>query len=209
MDPTFDIGSYNVTPITYQHLLLENRHDGKQPSMIGPVLVHDKKTTETYSTFAGTIKTFRPGLSEVLSFGTDGEKPLIDGFKNNFDRSVNLLCILHLKKNVERKLLDLGISGNVKQDILADVFGKRSGNVFESGLADAPSRENFQQQLEQLKENFRKQKQKNSLIASSVQYGRERAWVAPRTNLQQTGRRRQMVLSKTLLEGKIAERKFP
>ena len=137
-------------------MLLENKHDGKQPSMIGPVLVHDKNTTETYSIFAGTIKTLRPCLSEVLSFGTDSEKPLIDGFKNNFDRSVNLLCVLHLKKNVERKLLDLGISGNVKQDILADVFGKQSGNVFESGLADTPGRENFQQQLEQLKEKWSK-----------------------------------------------------
>ena len=40
VDPTFDIGDYNVTPITYQHLLLENRKDGKHPSMIGPVLIH-------------------------------------------------------------------------------------------------------------------------------------------------------------------------
>ena len=40
VDPTFDIGDYNVMPITYQHLLLENRKDGKHPSMIGPVLIH-------------------------------------------------------------------------------------------------------------------------------------------------------------------------
>ena len=49
VDPTFDIGDYNVTPITYQHLLLENRRVGKHPSMIGPVLIHEKKTTETFS----------------------------------------------------------------------------------------------------------------------------------------------------------------
>ena len=36
VDPTFDIGDYNVTPVRYQHLLLENRSDGKHPSMIGP-----------------------------------------------------------------------------------------------------------------------------------------------------------------------------
>ena len=46
VDPTFNIGKYNVTPITYQHLLLENRRDGKHPSLIGSVLFHDKKTTE-------------------------------------------------------------------------------------------------------------------------------------------------------------------
>ena len=65
VDPTFDIGDYNVTPITYQHLLLENRKDGKHPSMIGPVLIHEKKTTETYSVFSGTLKSLNPGLGKV------------------------------------------------------------------------------------------------------------------------------------------------
>ena len=71
VDPTFDIGHYNVTPITYQHLLLENRKDGKHLSMIGPVLIYEKKTTETYSVFSGTLNSLNPGLGKVLAFGTD------------------------------------------------------------------------------------------------------------------------------------------
>ena len=98
VDPIFDIGEYNVTPITYQHLLLENKADGKHPSMIGPVLLHEKKTSETYSTFSGTLRNLQPQLRDVLAFGSDNEEALVAGFKNNFDRSINLLCELHLKK---------------------------------------------------------------------------------------------------------------
>lgn len=152
MDPTFDIGDYNVTPITYQHLLLENRKDGKHPSMIGPVLIHEKKTTETYSVFSGTLKSLNPGLGKVLAFGTDGEKALVTAFRNNFERATNLLCDLHLKANVESKLQEFGISGKVKETIVADIFGKQRGTVFEAGLADASSRDMFVKQLGQLEE---------------------------------------------------------
>ena len=152
VDPTFDIGDYNVTPITYQHLLLENRNGGKHPSMIGPVLIHEKKTTETYSVFGGTLKSLNPGLGNVLAFGTDGEKALATAFRNNFERATNLLCDLHLKANVESKLQEFGISGNIKETIVADIFGRRRGTVFEAGLADASSRDLFVKQLGQLEE---------------------------------------------------------
>ena len=152
VDPTFDIGDYNVTPITYQHLLLEKRKDGKHPSMIGPVLIHEKKTTETYSVFSGTLRSLNPGLGKVLAFGTDGEKALVTAFRNNFERATNLLCDLHLKANVESKLQEFGISGKVKETIVADIFGRQGGTVLETGLADASSRDMFVKQLGQLEE---------------------------------------------------------
>ena len=152
VDPTFDISDYNVTPITYQHLLLENRRDRKHPSMIGPVLIHEKKTTETYSVFSGTLKSLNPGLNKVLAFGTDREKALGTAFKNNFERATNLLCNRHLKANVESKLQEFGMTGNMKDTIVADIFGRRRGSVFESGLADASRRDVFVRQLGQLEE---------------------------------------------------------
>ena len=154
VDPTFDIGEYNVTPITYQHLLLENKADGKHPSMIGPVLLHEKKTSETYSTFSGTLRNLQPQLRDVLAFGSDNEEALVAGFKNNFDRSINLLCELHLKKNIEKKLQELGITGKVKEDIVADLFGKRTGTIQESGLVDANDEASFDAMLFSLKERW-------------------------------------------------------
>ena len=154
VDPTFNIGKYNVTPITYQHLLLENRRDGKHPSLIGPVLLHEKKTTETYSTFSGTLRTLEPELRDVMAFGTDDEEALIQGFRNNFDRSVHLLCELHLEKNVEKKLQDMGIVGEAKASIVADIFGKTTGMVKESGLTEAHDEDKFQNMLHNLKEKW-------------------------------------------------------
>ena len=132
VDPTFDIGDCNVTPIMYHHLL-ENRKDSKRPSMIGPVLIRGKKTTETYLVFSGTLKSLNPGLGKVLAFGTDVEKALVTAFRNNFERATNLLCDLHLKANVESKLQEIGISGKVKETIVADIFGRQRGTVFEAG----------------------------------------------------------------------------
>ena len=65
-----------------------------------------------------------------MAFGTGDEKALENAFNNNFERAIHLLCELHLKKTVERKLLELGVTGMLKQDFLADVFGRRNGDVF-------------------------------------------------------------------------------
>lgn len=137
VDPTFDIGQFNVTPITYQHLVLENKRDGKHPSLIGPVLLHERKTEETYSTFSATLRTLEPGLRELLAFGTDDEQALISGFRNNFDRAINLLCELHLRKNVEKKLQELQFPKTSQNEIVADIFGRKRGDILESGLTDA------------------------------------------------------------------------
>ena len=153
VDPTFDIGPYNVTPITYQHLLLGNRRDGSHPFLIGPVLLHEKKT-ETYSTFSGVLRTLEPDLRDVMAFGTDDEQVLITGFKNNFDRSINLLCEIHLKKNVEKKLQDVGFTGKIKGDFVADIFGRKIGSVQESGLNDAENDEKFDIMLVHMKERW-------------------------------------------------------
>ena len=154
VDPTFDIGNFNVTPITYEHLLLENRRDGTHPSIIGPVLLHEKKTFETYSIFASTLKTIETDLRDVLAFGTDDELALVNGFKNNFERSVHLLCELHLKKNIETKLKDLGIAGEVKCEFMADIFGQTIGTVHESGLVSAPDEQQFVNMLDNVKERW-------------------------------------------------------
>ena len=154
VDPTFNIGEYNVTPITYQHLILENKRDGKHPSFIGPVMIHEKKTKDTYAAFSGTLRNLEPELRDVLAFGTDDEEALHEGFKINFDRSINLLCEIHLRKSIEKKLLELGITGKKKTDIAADIFGQRIGTIYESGLIDASNDETFYKMLESLKERW-------------------------------------------------------
>ena len=45
VDPTFNFGEFNVTPIVYRNLLLEHRTKGHSPVMLGPMLVHQQKSS--------------------------------------------------------------------------------------------------------------------------------------------------------------------
>ena len=154
VDPTFDIGKFNVTPISYQNLMLHTKEEEKHPTLIGPLLIHEKKTKETYSLFCGTLRSLNPELSKLLAYGTDDKEALISAFEENFERSTHLLCTNHLQKNAESRLVQMEITGKVKQDILADIFGRQNGPIYESGLCDADSDEIFQQQMLVLKEKW-------------------------------------------------------
>ena len=46
IDPTFNFGDFNVTPIVFRYLLLEHRKDGHSPIILGPLLVHQQKSSQ-------------------------------------------------------------------------------------------------------------------------------------------------------------------
>ena len=105
----------NVTQILYQHLLLETRRENNHPMLIGPVIIHERKIEETYSKFASSLKALEPGLTNLMAFGMDDKKALEKGFINNFERATHLFCEIHFKKNLGRKLVELGITGNTEK----------------------------------------------------------------------------------------------
>ena len=78
IDPTFNLGPYECTPISYQNLLLERNSTGKPPVFVGPVLIHYKKDKRTYMDFLNKLKSLTAGLQEIISFGTDGEMALVN-----------------------------------------------------------------------------------------------------------------------------------
>ena len=55
IDPTFNLGEFSVTPIVYQHLLLESSRTGHSPLMLGPPLVHYRKEYRNYNYFLSTL----------------------------------------------------------------------------------------------------------------------------------------------------------
>lgn len=55
VDPTFTLGQFDVTVITYRNLLLQSRRSEQPPVMIGPVMIHYKKTYTTNLHFASTL----------------------------------------------------------------------------------------------------------------------------------------------------------
>ena len=73
-DPTFNLGNFNVTVMTYQHLKVVTRRDDNHPLMVGPILISQSKTSETYNYFFGKLTTLNKNLRNVLGIGTDGRK---------------------------------------------------------------------------------------------------------------------------------------
>ena len=51
VDPTFNFGDFNVTPIAFRYLLLEHRKEGHSPVLLGPLLVHQQKKFSSYHFF--------------------------------------------------------------------------------------------------------------------------------------------------------------
>ena len=50
-DPTFNLGKFHLTVTTYRNLMLVDRKTGRPPMMLGPMLLHQTKTFETYNFF--------------------------------------------------------------------------------------------------------------------------------------------------------------
>lgn len=72
LDPTLSLGSYECTPISYQHVMLRGKRRGASPVRLGPVLIHFRKDEKTFRHFLLTIVDELPKLKEILSCGTDG-----------------------------------------------------------------------------------------------------------------------------------------
>ena len=82
VDPTFNLGDFDVTPTTYRHCLLESARSGNSSVLIGPTMIHYRKTFHTYLFFASTLIGLRQELQGLRAFGTDGEKALVDAFSH-------------------------------------------------------------------------------------------------------------------------------
>lgn len=149
MDPTFSLGIFDVTPISYRHLLLETRRYSRPPVFLGPVLIHYKKTFATYVFFASSLIGQNPQLQGVRVIGTNGEKALGDAFSHEFGFSQHL-CFIHIRRNVKDKLNECNIPSDVSKRILDDIFGCRHGTVFKVGLVDSSDRDDYQSKLDSL-----------------------------------------------------------
>lgn len=150
VDPTFNLGNFDVTPVTYRHLMLESVRYGSCPLFIGPTLVHYKKTFHTYIFFASTLIGLRKGLQRVRAFGTDGEAALVDAFSHEFHYAIRLTCFIHFRRNIKKRLHDQGFPESEARVVLDDIFGCQQGHVFSEGLVDCKSEEEFSSKLSSL-----------------------------------------------------------
>ena len=151
VDPTFNLGDFDVTPMTYRHLLLESERTKKPPVFVGPVMVHYRKTFQAYLYFASTLIGIRPQLEKLLAYGTDGEQTLMDALAHEFPYAVHLLCAIHMRRNVKQQLIDRKFPEEHRRATLEEVFGTKRGTIHFEGLIDCCTNTEFDEKLESLK----------------------------------------------------------
>jgi len=148
IDPTYNLGQFDVTPTTYPHLLLEDVSTCKHPSVLGPILVHQRVNFSAFHYFASSLIGLNKNTRGLRAFGTDGQEPLIDAFSHSFPSAVQLRCFIHFKRNISEKLREYGIPSSVAEEFLADIFGKHEGSSYYAGLVDSVSVSQFHERLD-------------------------------------------------------------
>ena len=156
VDPTFSLGEFDVTPVTYRHLLLNCRRSGKAPVCVGPILIHYRKTFSTYHFFASSLTALARGLEHLRAFGTDGEDALAAAFQQVFSSASHLACSIHMRRNIKDKLQELGFPSGLVTSYLQDIFGQRQEDTLIEGLVDAKDEENYAHRLSLLVEKWLK-----------------------------------------------------
>ena len=143
-----------ATVTTDHHLQLLDRSTKQPPVLIGPMLLHQRKTTQSYHFLASSMVGLCPDLVSIQAFGTDGEKALSDAFQLQFRNATHLQCFLHVKDSIVRKLRDIGICGDAAKPYIYDIFGIQEQTHLYSGLVGCNLSSEFDEQLLKLKDKW-------------------------------------------------------
>ena len=155
VDPTFSLGDFDVTPITYCNLLFQSRHTGNTPICIGPVMIHYRKVHETYILFfASSLIGMSHGFIHLKAFGMDGKLALSDAFSHEFSSAEHLICSIHMQRNIKQKLIDLCVPETMRNELLKDICGRQCNGTLYEGLLDAADPLEFDEQLDYLQKKW-------------------------------------------------------
>ena len=108
-------------------------------------------------------------IRNLLAFGTDGDKAIVEAFAHNFPYTLQLHCFHHLKRNVEEKLHSIEIPKQTTEAFITDIIGKQVGAVYKEGLVDCGSEEAFDIALQQL-ENVWNEREQPYVTCSGPQF---------------------------------------
>ncbi|OWA54592.1 hypothetical protein BV898_18992 [Hypsibius exemplaris] len=140
IDTTFNCGKFYVTVFTFRHLMLKSKYNRVRdinPVMIRAIFIHGDRSKETYTDMILALIAACPALEDRLNvFGTDSDESLYGPCREYFKRAEHLLCSLHVRDNIDRKLSSLGVPKRVRDEIAADIDGKQVDGVKQGGLVD-------------------------------------------------------------------------
>jgi hypothetical protein len=128
-------------------LLLANEDTGESPVLLGPILIHQSKSFSSYFELASSL--YQNGIKKIQAFGTDGDPNIYKSFLSVFPDSMHLLCELHVKDNVVKKMNECNIDKKTQQQILNKLFGFQVGTESIDGLVQAKSDEEFDERFDE------------------------------------------------------------
>ena len=146
IDPTFNMGQFEVTPVVYKHLFLTSKRTGKNPVFLRPTMIHHKKDFQTYKVLASTCVMRSKGLDKCSGYITDGEEALDKAWKTELPKARHLRCVKHFETDCKQKLHAIGIKeGSQQKFFLEKVFGVVNKT---DGIVDAEDKDDVKRRLE-------------------------------------------------------------
>ena len=155
IDSTYYVGNFYVTNTCFENLKVvhaESRYKEKHPLEMGPRLIHTEKNTNNFIGFCSSLLRMNHNLRTIQAIGSDGYDALMNSILICFQDTQKLLCSNHKKENIQRKLKNEFRSREAAANhIISDIFGKDSGSIYERGLIDSTSTEEFDRGLMNVK----------------------------------------------------------
>ena len=148
VDMTFNLGNFYVVITTYRHLQLQTRRGGKEPVIMGPVMMCMKKDRATYQSLFQKIAAYCPEIKHQLkAYGTDSESPLRQALELEFPFALGFICRTHIVRNLEHKIKsELNLSDKFFRKVIEDVFGCKA----HEGLVHCKTRQEYDLLLSKL-----------------------------------------------------------
>lgn len=167
IDPTFNLGDFSVTPIVYQHLLVENSSGGS-PWMMGLILMHYRKGFRNYNCFLSSLIGLKHTLANIRAVGTDSERALIAAISQQFRGALQLRCFRHIQADIERHLHEKKYPSSVIKQYIQDIFGadNSEGSYVLARIGRLCYWEEFNEQLETLRPVWEKREENAGLEAT-------------------------------------------
>lgn len=154
IDKTYNLGKWFVSCFTYKSVKVEVKETRENPIMVGPIMLHDDSSFETYHNFFSIVKCVIGSdqnidelgmiVGEDLILGSDDEKAISKALDIVFPNASRYLCTKHLRENIIKYLTDkIGVSKTDRSTFLTVLFGS-------DGLTNSDSSFSFETRAEEL-----------------------------------------------------------
>ena len=164
VDTTFKLCNMWLTDTSYRNKRLLSTRYREHPVNLGPLMLHFTKDEETFRSFCLEMVSANPAILDLKKIGVDMEAAIFNGFQSVLRSLLLLYCVRHLQKRDEiaiekcqekNKTAEKN-KASYKQQLLWDIYGKRSNETFQEGLADSEDVDDFVAKLASLKPRWDK-----------------------------------------------------